>query len=32
MMKKPIWGKILKGLIAVATALLGVLGVNAMNG
>lgn len=30
-MKKSIWSKILKGLIAVATALLGVLGVNGMN-
>ncbi len=30
-MKKPVWDKILKVVIAVATAILGTLGVNAMN-
>lgn len=30
-MKKTVWDKILKVVIAVATAILGALGVNAMN-
>ena len=30
-MKKNVWDKMLKGLIAVASAILGALGANAMN-